>query len=73
MTIDDYRTLTPSEQKALRWICWDWEAGQPVGFFKHPEQADAMTQRGNAGSAADWNGLPRYQTVEEEDLPPGDE
>lgn len=67
MTIYDWKELPRKEQLEYRWVCYDWKAQQAVGFFKEPEQADAMTERWNKVQAMDWGGLPRYQTIEEED------
>lgn len=68
MTIYDWKDLPRDEQLKYRWICFDWKERQAVGFFKEATQADAMTKRGNTRCApVDWGGLPRYQTIEEED------
>lgn len=68
MTIYDWKELPRKEQLEYRWICFDWEERQAVGFFKKAAQADAMTKRANMCCApVDWGGLPRYQTIEEED------
>ncbi len=68
MTIYDWRELPRKEQLEYQWVCFDWKAQQAVGLFKDVRQADAMTKQENARCApVDWGGLPRFQTILEED------